>query len=180
MVSSSSDPKFYRLSYLRIKTGLMFDMPTSAQWEYACRAGTPGKFNDGSDSISAVGWYSGNWSEDTAISSNMTHEVGLKTSNRWGLYDMHGNVSEYVLERYYYPEADDGVTYVNPTIPAGHGYTDGYSTYRHIVRGGSFSESAANCRSAVCTAAQSGSSSRGYRLWLPAGIPHYGKPAAFK
>ena len=180
VIFSSSQPKYYRLGYLRVKTGLLFDMPTSAQWEYACRAGTSGRFNDDSDSVNAVGWCSSNWNNDPAITSNMTHEVGLLAPNKWGFYDMHGNVREYVLERFYYPEAEEGVTYTDPTIPEGTGNPVSGESYRHLTRGGCFSEAASFCRSAACTRVQNGSQNKGFRLWAPAGIPHLGQPRVFK
>ena len=81
------------LGLLRAKTGLAFDLPTSMQWEYACRAGTATAFNSGSDSESALnelGWHKGN--------STTTCAVGLLRPNAWGIYDMHGNVEELCLD----------------------------------------------------------------------------------
>ena len=79
---------------LRTKTGLTtLDLPTGAQWEYACRAGTKTAYNtgDGASSLALAGWYISN-------SGNMAHSVGLKQANKWDLYDMHGNVSEWTLD----------------------------------------------------------------------------------
>jgi formylglycine-generating enzyme required for sulfatase activity len=74
--------------------GYKFAMPTEAQWEYACRAGEKGRYSGGV--LNEAGWYGylGN-------SENKTHEVGLKKPNAWGLYDMHGNVSEWCEDWYY-------------------------------------------------------------------------------
>lgn len=66
--------------------GWIFDVPNSAQWEYACRAGTKGPYNVGS--LDEAGWYSGN-------SDGKIHDVAQKKPNAWGLYDMHGNLWEY-------------------------------------------------------------------------------------
>ena len=82
------------MGVLRAKTGLQeLDLPTEAQWEYACRAGTTTEYNtgDGETALKNAGWYSDN-------ANNTSHAVGLKTANAWGLYDMHGNLLEWCLD----------------------------------------------------------------------------------
>ena len=91
------------LGKLRMRTGLDFDLPTRAQWEYAGRAGETTKYNNGGsseDDLKQVGRYDGNrddgkggWSEHTT--------VGLYNPSAWGLYDIHGNVKEWVLDSDY-------------------------------------------------------------------------------
>ena len=76
------------------RTGLNFDMPTEAQWEYACRAGTKTAFYWGNVADDNYAWYG--WSPD----SYSTCPVGMKIPNAWGLYDMAGNAFEYCLNWY--------------------------------------------------------------------------------
>ncbi len=80
------------LGVLRSRTGIDFDLPTEAQWEYTCRAGTTTTYNYGDDASSDYMWYESN--------SSQPQVVGLKASNEWGFYDMHGNVGEWCLDWY--------------------------------------------------------------------------------
>jgi formylglycine-generating enzyme required for sulfatase activity len=113
-----------------------FGLPTEAQWEYACRAGSTTIYCFGSDSkgLSEYAWY--------ATSRNgkyKMHPVGEKKPNAWGLYDMHGNVWEWCQDRY-----DEGY-YAHSPVDDPIGPTVGSA---HMVRGGCFRSPAANCRSA--------------------------------
>lgn len=73
--------------------GIEFDLPTEAQWEFACRACTAGRFNVDGLSLADLGWYK-------TISESMTHPVGMWHANAWRLYDLHGNVAEMCLDLY--------------------------------------------------------------------------------
>jgi len=106
-------------------------LPTEAEWEYACRAGTTTQYysGDAENDLARVGWYSGN-------SGSKTHPVGGKPANGWGLHDMHGNVSEWCADWYgSYSNNDE----TNPTGPA--------SGQARMLRGLSWLEDAYLCRS---------------------------------
>ena len=133
---------------LRAKTGLQtFDLPTEAQWEYACRAGTTTALNSGKNlttttncpNMAEVGryWYNGgsgySANGDTSVGSA---KVGSYLPNAWGLYDMHGNVYEWCLDWY---GAYGGTTSDPPGADSG--------SYR-VQRGGCWVGSAMYCRSA--------------------------------
>ncbi len=121
---------------LSVQTGRTFDLPSEAQWEYACRAGTTTlySFGDADELLATYGWYYAN-------SNDATHPVGTKLPNPWGLYDMHGNVWEWALDSWHFNY--DGA----PTD--GSAWDPDTGPYR-MIRGGSFfSDHAGSCRSAA-------------------------------
>ena len=109
-----------------------YRLPTEAQWEYACRAGTTTVYYTGGNeaALAATGWYLRN-------SGNQSHPVGRKKPNRWGLFDMHGNVSEWCAER---PDGERG--------DATSAQLDGEEKALRDLRGGSWGLNASECRSA--------------------------------
>lgn len=125
--------------WLSAKTGRYYRLPTEAEWEYACRAGTTTAYSFGDDpeQLGDYAWYYDN-------SNEKYQKVGKKKPNPWGLHDMHGNVAEWVLDLhttdFYGKEA--GHVAKNPlAIPL--------VEYGRVVRGGSWDADAAACRSSV-------------------------------
>ncbi|MCP5526125.1 MAG: SUMF1/EgtB/PvdO family nonheme iron enzyme [Verrucomicrobiales bacterium] len=125
--------------------GMVFRLPTEAEWEYACRAGTESAFNDGSActepegdhmALNRLGWYAMN-------SAGEAHPVGEKEPNGWGLYDLHGNVWEWCADR---AEWNEGV--VTDTYVDGVEDPMNWNGAERVVRGGSYWGFAGFCRSA--------------------------------
>jgi hypothetical protein len=134
--SANVDPTSF-MGRLRVRAGLTFDLPTEAQWEYACRAGTTSAYNNGGDTeadLKLLGRYCGNTSDGKGGCSEHTI-VGSYMPNAWGLYDMHGNVWEWCLDWW--------GTLAYGTDPKG-GSSSGSD---RVLRGGGWSNGADSCSS---------------------------------
>jgi formylglycine-generating enzyme required for sulfatase activity len=109
-------------------------LPTEAEWEYACRAGTATRysFGDGAAALKDFGWFKGN-------SKGEDPPVGKKKPNPWGLYDLHGYVWEWCQDAWH-PTYDGA--------PADGSAREGTSARERVLRGGSWADEADRCRSA--------------------------------
>jgi formylglycine-generating enzyme required for sulfatase activity len=120
----------------RIPAGVQFRVPTEAEWEYACRAGTTTRYNYGDDllysSLTNHAWYIDD-------SNNQTQPVGQKPPNAWGLYDMHGDVWEWCQDWY------SDTSYPGGSVTDPRGPITGLT---RVLRGGSWADGETLCRSA--------------------------------
>ncbi len=134
---ANSLSQFGALMYCRWlynKTGIFYRLPTEAEWEYACRAGTQTAyfFGDDATQLSDYAWYAAN-------SEDKFHKTGLKKPNAWGLFDMLGNLMEWTLDHYdekYYSNIGNA----DPAAPVS------ISRYPKTLRGGGFTDEAPDLR----------------------------------
>jgi len=126
--------------WLTAKTGRYYRLPTEAEWEYACRAGskTAYFFGDDPKKLGEYAWFAEN-------SNDRYHKVGLKKPNPWGLYDMHGNVCEFVLDQL----APDTYQKLASHQPAKNPHVLATKEYPRTVRGGSWQDDPEMLRSAA-------------------------------
>ena len=154
---------------MQTRTGLKFDLPTEAQWEYACRAGTTSKFNNGGNTQEDLNLVGRNYRNefDGKGGYELTTTVGSYLPNNWGLYDMHGNVSERCLD--WYAPLQNGVT--DPVGPqSGPAQWPTYVGMR-VVRGGWYAaqDPVTWCSSSYrYTEWQAGIDGTGFRIACPA------------
>ncbi|MCY2929444.1 MAG: formylglycine-generating enzyme family protein [Planctomycetota bacterium] len=131
------------------KTGKTVSLPTEAQWEYACRAGSNTRFHYGDDNgnekLVDYAWYN-------KTSGGLAHPGGQKKPNAWGLFDMHGNVSEWCAD--WYADSYAGAGAVDPQGPA--------TGTARVLRGGSWDDDAPDCRCAYRFSIAPGDRSIGY------------------
>jgi formylglycine-generating enzyme required for sulfatase activity len=128
-------------AWLSAKTGKTYRLPTEAEWEWACRAGTTTAYSFGNDpaTLGEYAWYEKN-SDDTA------HKVGEKKANPWGLYDMHGGLAEWCIDLYqkdYYSKFPTNMPTLTPVL------IPGAVRFPNVVRGGSWIDPPEKCRSAA-------------------------------
>jgi len=124
--------------WLYARTGVFYRLPTEAEWEYACRAGSKTEYGFGNEDgkLGDYGWYKDN-------SGGKTHVVGQKKPNAWGIYDLYGNVAEWTYDQYlsgFYAGLKDKVK--DPVaLPE--------KLYAHVIRGGSYEDEAKDLRSSA-------------------------------
>jgi len=124
--------------WLYNKTGIFYRLPSEAEWEYACRAGSEKKYSFGDEGkvLSKYGWYAAN-------SGNKYHQIKELQPNAWGLYDMYGNIAEWTLDQYtsdYFERIKNHTSdpVIQPT-----------TKYPVTLKGGNFGDQADNLRSAA-------------------------------
>ncbi len=125
--------------WLSAKTGKVYRLPTEAEWEYACRAGTKGPYSFGdSGEIGDYAWYVEN--------AEKPQPIGKKKPNPWGLHDIHGNVTEWCLDHYV---ADAYKQFPTDKATAGPVFLPDAKEYSYVARGGSWDDDDDKLRSAA-------------------------------
>lgn len=129
--SMSQQAAIMYCKWLYEKTGVFYRLPTEAEWEYACRAGTTPDLKN----LAAIGYFKDN-------SDGKFHKTGELKANAWGLYDMLGNLSEWTLDQY------DAQAYEKLASGAKNPLVAPASKYPKVVRGGSYMDESKELRCA--------------------------------
>jgi formylglycine-generating enzyme required for sulfatase activity len=127
--------------WLSLKTGRTYRLPIEAEWEYAARAGTTTAYFFGDDpkQLGDYAWHAAN-------AEDVTHDIGKKKPNPWGLYDIYGNVAEWCLDTYkkdYYATLPTGKPALSPVL------IPNADRFPHVARGGSWADEPNRLRSAA-------------------------------
>ena len=129
--------------WLSKKTGRFYRLPTEAEWEYACRAGTKTAYSFGDDPKQIIHY---GWDFDPVGDEWQFRRVGTKKPNAWGLYDVHGNVAEWCLDAY---DPEWYARFAGRRIKAAEAINWPTKRYPRVVRGGSYESEPEDCRSAA-------------------------------
>ena len=147
-----------------------YQLPTEAQWEYACRAGSVTAFHFSNEDtlLNNYAWWGGWFADGDAFQEKRATDVGTKLPNAWGLHDMHGNVGEWCRDTY------------APELPGGTNPLVFQNSNDHVSRGGGWSFRSNGCRSAVRLklASQHSSDAQGFRIALVPGSPTPANPSS--
>ncbi|MCC7420677.1 MAG: SUMF1/EgtB/PvdO family nonheme iron enzyme [Planctomycetaceae bacterium] len=130
---------------LSLKDGVSYRLPAEAEWEYACRGGTTTRFGFGDEDgrIGDHAWYGGLSGFGNAMNERYAHPVGLKKPNRFGLFDMHGNVWEWCQDAY---DPKEYAKYLDKTTEDPRAAPN--AAVQRVMRGGGWNNSPRRCRSA--------------------------------